>query len=163
MAYLAGMSEEDSIIGLGGIGGVLVLCAVIFFADASHSAALLRLGALKVMTMGLGLSALTLFALPASDSLLVICLILGVQSVAYGVYLTSGNVFVTGEATADQRGTVMGVYSTFSNVSGIVSPLILGAASEAWGFRGAFWASAALALYGSVLPLLLSRRSDGSV
>jgi len=38
----------------------------------------------------------------------------------------------------------------------------LGAASEAWGFRGAFWASAALALCGLALPLLLSRRSDGS-
>jgi MFS family permease len=125
-------------------------------------AALLRLGALKVMTLGLGLSALTLFALPASDSLLVICLILGVQGVAYGVYLTSGNVYVTEEAPADQRGTAMGVYSTFSNVSGVVSPLILGAASEAWGFRGAFWASSALALCGSALPLLLSRRSDGS-
>lgn len=124
--------------------------------------AILKLGALKMMTMGLILSALTLFALPSFDSLIVICLILGIQGVAYGVYLTSGNIYVTVEAPYDQMGTAMGVYSTFSNISGVVSPLILGAASEAWGIRGAFWASSAFALCGAVLSLLLSRRGEGS-
>ncbi len=83
---------------------------------------------------------------------------MGVQGAAYGVYLTSGNVYVTDESSAEQRGAAMGVYTTFSNVSGVVSPIILGVASEAWGFQGAFWASSVLALTGTALVLALSRR-----
>ena len=115
-----------------------------------------RIGALRLMTLSLMFSAATLIALPSFDDLLVVSAILGIQGAAYGVYLTSGNMFVTKEAPAEQRGVAIGVYSTFSNVSGVVSPLILGAALEAWGFRGAFWASSALALGGTALILVLS-------
>jgi DHA2 family methylenomycin A resistance protein-like MFS transporter len=108
-------------------------------------------------------SATALFALPSFEGLVVISAILGVQGAAYGVYLTSGNMYVNEEAPPEQRGTAMGVYSTFSNVSGVLSPLILGAASEAWGFRGAFWASSALALCGTAVVLALSRKGKESL
>lgn len=122
----------------------------------------LRIGALKLMALGLVVSAAALFALPSFEGLVVISAILGVQGAAYGVYLTSGNMYVTEEAPPEQRGTAMGVYSTFSNVSGVLSPLILGAASEAWGFRGAFWASSTLALGGTAVVLALSRKGRES-
>ena len=32
----------------------------------------------------------------------------------------------------------MGVFSTFSNISGIVSPIVLGAVAEAWGIEATF-------------------------
>lgn len=117
-----------------------------------------RIGALRLMVLGLVVSAAALFALPTSGSLVLVSVILGVQGAAYGVYLTSGNVFVTDESSAEQRGAAMGVYATFSNVSGVVSPVILGVASETWGFRGAFWGSSVLALVGTALVLALSRR-----
>jgi DHA1 family multidrug resistance protein-like MFS transporter len=130
------------------------------FSRIPTGAAVLRLGALRLMALGLGLTAATLLVLPSFESLLVICLVLGFQGVAYGVFLTSGNVYVTEEAPASQRGAGMGIYSTFSNISGVVSPLILGVASEAWGFKGAFLSSAVIAICGAALALALSSRGQ---
>jgi len=124
--------------------------------------AALRLGAFRLMTLGLGVSALTMLALPAFEGLVLISAILGVQGVAYGVYLTSGNIYVTEEAPAGERGMAMGVYSTFSNLSGVLSPVMLGAVSEAFGLKNSLRFSALVALVGILLLLAFSRRGGSS-
>lgn len=117
-----------------------------------------RFNVLRLMALGLLVSAATLFVLPTLDGLVVVGIILGIQGAAYGLYLTSGNIFITEEAPEGQRGASIGVYSTFSNISGVVSPILLGVISEAWDFQGAFRASAALAICGTVLTLGLSAK-----
>lgn len=49
-------------------------------------------------------------------------------------------------------------YSTFSNVSGVISPIILGSISTRWDIRTSFRFTSVLALVGMVATLLYSRR-----
>jgi len=119
-----------------------------------------RIGILRLMVLGLGLSALVLLVLPSFQDIMFLSLLLGVQGVAYGVYLTAGNAFVTDEAPAALRGTAIGVYSTFSNISGVISPLILGAIAEDWGLQRTFQASAILCLAGMVVVLGLLNKGE---
>lgn len=118
---------------------------------------------LKLMIVGLGMTAITLLFLPLFADILTIGLILGVQGVAYGIYLTAGNAYIAEVAPTGRRGTAIGVYSTFSNISGVVSPIFLGALAEAWGLRVAFQFSAALAMAGTILTLVLAWKGEKSI
>ncbi len=51
----------------------------------------------------------------------------------------------------------MGVFSTFSNISGIVSPIVLGAVAEAWGIDATFRVSFDLVVVGIVILSFISR------
>jgi MFS family permease len=119
-----------------------------------------RLGAIKLMTLGLGISAITVLALPSFDDIMIIGLILGIQGVAYGIYLTAGHAFVAEEAPAAIRGTAIGVYSLFSDISGIISPLILGAIAEIWSLKVAFQIAALICLVGTAIMLMLVRQGE---
>jgi MFS family permease len=120
--------------------------------------AIARMGALRLMTVGLGVSAITIMALPAFESLVLISVILGIQGIAYGIYLTSGNVFVTEEAPEGMKGVAIGAYSTFSNVSGVISPILLGGISARWGIRQSFRVAAVLALVGIAATLVYTKK-----
>ncbi len=119
--------------------------------------AMSRLGALRMMVFGLGASAVIILAVPAFDALVLLSVILGLQGIFYGIYLTSANTFVTEVAPEGMEGASMGVFSTFSNVSGIVSPIVLGAVAEAWGIDATFSVSFGLAVVGMVVLSVISR------
>ena len=120
--------------------------------------AISRLGALRMMTLGLGASALMILALPEFNTLVMLSALLGIQGIAYGIYLTSANTYVTEEAPSGMAGASMGVFSTFSNISGIVSPIILGSVAEAFGIRATFKLSFILSMVGFVILTFFSRR-----
>ena len=119
--------------------------------------AMSRLGALKMMAFGLGASAMMILAIPVFDALVLLSVILGLQGIFYGIYLTSANTFVTEVAPEGMEGASMGVFSTFSNVSGIVSPIVLGVVAEAWGIDATFRVSFGLAVVGLVILGVFSR------
>jgi len=116
-----------------------------------------RLGLLKMMSLGLGASAVMILSIPAFDALVLLSVILGLQGISYGIYLTSANIYVTEVAPEGMEGASMGVFSTFANISGIVSPIVLGAVAEAWGIDTTFRASFGLAVVGLVILVIFSR------
>ncbi|MCK4438179.1 MFS transporter [Candidatus Bathyarchaeota archaeon] len=121
-----------------------------------------RIKALNLMAAGLLLSAATIFTVSNSSGLVLVCVLMGVQGVAYGVYLTSGNVYVSEEAPKDRKATAMAVYSMFGNIGGIVGPATLGVIAENIGARGALQFSAAATVLGVALAMTLARRDAGS-
>ena len=121
-----------------------------------------RVKALNLMATGLLLSAATLFTVSNSVGLVVVSVLMGVQGVAYGVYLTSGNVYVSEEAPMGRRATAMAVYSMFGNLGGILGPAALGVIAERMGAGGALRFSAAAAVVGVALAMALARKGDGS-
>jgi len=121
-----------------------------------------RLGLLNMMAFGLATSAALIFTIPAFETLILLSVILGLQGVSYGIYLTSANTYVTEVAPEGKEGASMGVFSTFANISGIISPIVLGAVAEAWGIETTFKASSALAAVGLVILLALSRTNSDS-
>ena len=121
-----------------------------------------RFKALNMMAAGLLLSAATLFTVSNSSGLVLVSVLMGVQGLAYGVYLTSGNVYVSEEAHKDHKATAMAVYSMFGNIGGIVGPVMLGVIAERIGVRGALQFSAAATVLGVALALMLAHRDAGS-
>ena len=121
-----------------------------------------RIKALNLMAAGLLLSAATIFTVSNSSGLVLVCVLMGVQGVAYGVYLTSGNVYVSEEAPKDRKATAMAVYSMFGNIGGIVGPATLGVIAENIGARGALQFSAVVTVLGVALAMILARRDAGS-
>jgi len=121
-----------------------------------------RFKALNMMAAGLLLSAATMFTVSNSSGLMLVSVLMGVQGVAYGVYLTSGNVYVSEEAPKDNKATAMAVYSMFGNIGGIVGPVMLGVIAERIGVRGALQFSAAATVLGVALAMLLARRDSKS-
>lgn len=92
--------------------------------------------ALNLMLLGLAFSAATIFGVSGATTLVLVTALMGLQGVAYGIYLTSGNVYVSEEAPEELRGTAMAVYSMFGNISGMVNPLLLGVIAESYGEIG---------------------------
>jgi len=121
-----------------------------------------RIKALNLMAAGLLLSAATMFTVSNSSGLVLVSVLMGVQGVAYGVYLTSGNVYVSEEAPKDNKATAMAVYSMFGNIGGIVGPVMLGVIAERIGVRGALQFSAAATVLGVALAMILARRDSKS-
>ncbi|MGD0802566.1 MAG: MFS transporter [Candidatus Bathyarchaeia archaeon] len=111
--------------------------------------------ALTLITLSLALSSCLYFALAMSSTLLALLLILALLGFTYGVFLTSGNVYVTQEASPEHRGAAMGVYSSFGNVSNVVSPLILGGVAQIWGLETTFEVTAIVSSIG-ILAILLA-------
>jgi MFS family permease len=117
---------------------------------------------LLLMVMGLTMSAAMIFSVSQSTRLILVSVLMGVQGIAYGIYLTSGNVYVASNSNEQQRGTAMAMYSMFGNLSGIINPLILGLIAENFGSRGALKFSAATTIIGVVLIYLLASRAQES-
>lgn len=113
--------------------------------------------ALYLMILSLLLSSFAIFGVSQSSGLIAISVLLGLQGIAYGVYLTSGNVYVALNSDEANRGTGMAVYSMFGNLSGIINPLILGLIAETLGSREALQFSSLMTLIGIVLVYYLAR------
>jgi MFS family permease len=114
--------------------------------------------ALNLMLLGLAFSAATVYGVSGATTLVLVTALMGLQGVAYGIYLTSGNVYVSEEAPEELRGTAMAVYSMFSNVSGMVNPLLLGVIAESNGGRGAMQFAAGFTLLGIAAVYALAGR-----
>jgi len=113
--------------------------------------------AFYLMLMGLILSAVTIFSVSESSTLILVCVLLGLQGIAYGMYYTSGNVYVALHSDEENRGTAMAVYSIFGSLSGIVNPLVLGLIAETLGSKGALQFSTVFTLLGVVVVYFLAR------
>ncbi len=116
---------------------------------------------LYLMVFGLLLSSFTIFSVSMSTGLIMICALLGVQGVAYGVYLTSGNVYIAMNSEEESRGTAMAVFSMFGNVSGIINPVILGVIAETLGPRGVLQFSSGMTMLGLTFVYYMASR-DGT-
>jgi MFS family permease len=151
--YAATIGMNDAQVGIGltarGLSSTLVRLPV--------GAIARRIGVLNLMILGLLLSASTIFSVSISEGLILISLIMGLQGIAYGVYLTAGNAYVTESVPSEHRGTAMGIYSTFGNVSRIISPITLGIIGEAWGLKGILQTAAVVSITGSCVIWFLTR------
>jgi MFS family permease len=118
-----------------------------------------RIRPMLLMILGLSMSALMIFGVSQLSGLVIVSLLMGVQGIAYGIYLTSGNVYVASNSKTQQRGTAMAAYSMFGNLSRVINPLILGIIAETFGSRGALQFSTAITIIGVVLVYLLAKSS----
>jgi MFS family permease len=151
--YGISIGLDESQVGMGLTVRGLASTATRFPAGLAMS----KLGALRMMIFGLGASAIIVLAIPAVDVLIFLSVILGLQGISYGIYLTSANTYVTEVSPEGLEGASMGVFSTFANISGIISPFILGVVADTWGIDTTFRVSFALAAVGLIILSLFSK------
>jgi MFS family permease len=113
---------------------------------------------LNLMMFGLVTSAITILSVSQSTRLILVSILLGIQGIAYGIYLTSGNIYVALNSREEFRGTAMAVYSMFGHISGIINPVVLGLIAEALGAEGALQFSTGMTLLGLILVYFLASK-----
>ncbi|MCL4300299.1 MAG: MFS transporter [Anaerolineae bacterium] len=113
-----------------------------------------------VMLAALIGSAIVAFALPQSGNTSVLMLLLMVEGVAYGLYLTSGQTTVAEHADPSSRGAALGVYMAAASVGDSVAPFFLGIVADRLGLTTVFYVVGGLAVLGVIVMarILLGRQ-----
>jgi MFS family permease len=120
----------------------------------------------KVYTMmlaGILISGASIYGLSNTTLFVGMTALLGLQGVAYGVFLTAGNIYIADESPKEMRGTAMGLYNMFGSISNIINPLILGFLADFYGIKGAFQFTAIVSVVGMVLLFVLNRKNSSPV
>ncbi len=156
--YSADVGLDEAQIGLGfttrGIVSTLVRLPV--------GIVIKYLSTFTLMVFGLTLSAMTILTISVQTSLIILSMVMGIQGFAYGIYLTSGNVYIAEESPPSQRGTSMAIYSMFGNLGGILGPLVLGLIAENSNSSVALRFSAIITLLGLVVVYFINRKATAS-
>jgi len=112
---------------------------------------------LMYATLALTMVVLILMTQVSSTELLGLLLVL--EGVAFGSFLTSGQIFVAENCTPQTRGAAVGVYSTAGSLGSTASAIIFGAVADRFGVRLVFRLAGLLILAGLLVIVFLSRRS----
>lgn len=107
-----------------------------------------RVPSRSMMVLALCLATAVMFLIPRTEQRLVLSLLLIVEGIAFGSFLTSGQIFVAQHSAAETRGAAVGAYSTAGSVGSIFGPVILGVAADVGGVQTAFWLTGVLVLLG---------------
>jgi len=99
-----------------------------------------------VMYVALMMSMAVLFLMSNSASPTTLALLLLLEGIAFGGFLTSGQVFVAENCTAATRGAAVGAFSTAGSFGSILSPIALGLAADLWGVQMVFRLTSLLVL-----------------
>lgn len=111
-----------------------------------------------LMLASLSLAMLMALAISFATEPLFLMIFLAGEGLAFGMFLTSGQAFVTEHSSASERGTAMAVYSTAGGIGATVGPLLLGVIAEAWGLVAVFRFTAILVFVGVGVLWYISTR-----
>jgi MFS family permease len=111
-----------------------------------------------LMYAALALAMVAHFLMAQVNSSPLLGLLLIMEGVAYGGFLTSGQIFVAENSTPSSRGAAVGVYSTAGSLGSTVSAIILGAVADRFGVRLVFRLVGLLILLGLLVIMFLSTR-----
>ncbi|MEN6480543.1 MAG: MFS transporter [Anaerolineales bacterium] len=147
-------------IGTAAIGSMFALRAVLStVARLPTGLASGTLSARRLMLIALALAAVAIIGIQASTAAPLLTALLAVEGVAYGMFLTSGQAFVTHQFSDEMRGTAVGVYSTAGGIGSTGGPFLLGVIAEVWGLRPVFWTMAVLIVLGIAIILAVAQPS----
>ena len=142
--YAASLSVGDATIG--SMFAVRALCS----ASTRMPTGLLttRFSSRAIMLISLALMMVVAFSISFIAIPVVLGFFLAGEGVAYGMFLTSGQAFVTERSTESDRGTALGVYSTAGSLGGAAAPFVLGFIADLWGLAAVFGVTGVLVFVG---------------
>jgi MFS family permease len=115
-----------------------------------------RINIFTLMLGALFLSGVSLYGLSETSLFIGLSVLLGLQGIAFGIFYTSINMYITDEFLREMRGTTMGLSSMFGNISNIVIPLILGIIADSYGTNRAYQFTSGIAIIGVIILLILN-------
>lgn len=148
-------------VGEGTLGTMFALRALMSSAARLPTGLLtMRIPSRRLVIASLG-GALVVFGAIGGTSLpWLLGLLLAVEGVAYGIFLTAGQAYVSEQSDEASRGGAVGLYSTAGGIGSTGGPLLLGLIADLWGVRAVFLSAALLigAGMGLVWAIGLRRR-----
>ncbi len=119
-----------------------------------------RIPSRVLMYAALALAMAVQFLMAQVNSTTVLGLLLIMEGIAFGSFLTSGQIFVAENCTTRTRGTAVGVYSTAGSLGSTVSAIVFGAVADRLGLRLVFRLAGLLILGGLLVIVFLSTRPE---
>lgn len=114
----------------------------------------------NLMVIALALSMIMVISISYITMPIALGAVLSGHGIATGMFLASGQAFVTEQTTESNRGMAIGLYSTAGSVGSTVSPLVLGIIADSWGLAVVFRVTGILVFMGvGVLGYMGVRRS----
>ena len=114
-----------------------------------------RLSTWLVIITALAVTLAVVIGMTMTTSIWLLALLLALEGVAYGTFLTAGNAFVAANSTPATRGTAIGVYSMAGSIGTTLSPILLGVVADMWGLQTVFVLTAGLTAVGLAVILYL--------
>jgi len=142
--YLASLSVGDAAIG--SMFAVRALCSTL--ARMPTGLLTTRLSSKSIMTIALALMVIVVVSISGTTTPAVLGVLLAGEGVAFGMFLASGQTYVTERSTESDRGTVLGVYSTAGSLGATAAPFALGFIADVWGLVAVFQVTGVLVLVG---------------
>jgi MFS family permease len=115
-----------------------------------------RFSSERLMIVALVLGMTMVVGICFLKSPLTLTLMLMGEGMCFGIFLTSGQAFITGAFDGSERGTAMGVYSMTGSIASTAGPFLFGAVADVWGLRSVFLLAGALVFLG-ILVFLYAR------
>jgi MFS family permease len=117
-----------------------------------------RIPSKYLMTVALVLGMIMVWSICFLTSPQALTIVLAGEGICFGMFLTSGQTFVTEQVDEADRGAAMGVYSMTGSIASTAGPFLMGAVAAVWGLRSVFWFTGALVFVGILAFLYLSSR-----
>lgn len=117
-----------------------------------------RIPSRKVMIAALALGTVAITSIAFLSNPLLLTVALAGEGICFGMYLTSGQAYITEQFPEADRGTAMGVYSMTGSISSMIGPFAFGAMADAWGLNIVFVVTGCIVFLGIVLILFTNAR-----
>lgn len=141
--YLASLSVGEAAIG--SMFAVRALCSTL--ARIPTGLLTTRVSSRSIMTVALVLMVVVVVSISCTKVPAILGILLAGEGIAFGMFLTSGQAFVT-EHSSFGRGTALGVYSAAGSLGSSVAPFVLGFIADLWGLVAVFQFAGILVLTG---------------
>ena len=119
-----------------------------------------RLSSRIVMYAALVLAMVALLFMAQAESRALLAGLLAMEGVAFGTFLTAGQVFISENSTPATRGAAVGMYSTAGSLGSTVSAFVLGLIADLWGVQNVFRLTGVLLFCGLLVMTYLTTRKD---
>jgi DHA1 family multidrug resistance protein-like MFS transporter len=117
-----------------------------------------RLSSGGLMATALALVTISVVLISFTTTPVLLGIFLAGEGIAFGMFLTSGQTFVSQHASEADRGTAIGFYSTAGSIGSTAGPLILGLIADWWGIVTTFRVTGAMVFVGIVVLGIMSLR-----
>lgn len=146
-------------VGEGALGSMFALRALLSSAARLPTGLMtMRIPSRRLVMSALGIALLVFGAMAMVSLPVLLGLLLAAEGVAYGVFLTSGQAYVSEQSNEASRGGAVGVYSTAGGIGSTGGPLLLGLVADLWGVRAVFWGTGLLVAIGMGLMWAMGMR-----
>lgn len=114
------------------------------------------IGSRRLMIAAMALSGAALIGLALRADYATMAVLLAVEGISFGMFLTAGQAFVSQHVSPQQLGTALGSYNTAGGISATISPLLLGMVAASISLPAVFIVVGTLILGGAMVLFVVA-------